>query len=180
MATFIPTAAKLRESFLSPVSLRAPLPARSENEKAVRRLDIRQYRHTATAACHESAWISLCAIVADTEKENAFVSPRSSELNLDKVFFRSFRSAAIYCGLFQSDLNHLHGVEFSRQYLFTAWAGRFPAPTVQWQVMGFCLFFLGPDVTAWSPNISMAKRILLILKGMRLHHAKGMKEMERE
>ena len=77
----------------------------------MRRLGICQYRHTTTAASHKSAWISLSAIVADTEKEKAFASPRSSELNLDNLFFRSFRPAAKYCSLFESDLNHLHGVE---------------------------------------------------------------------
>ena len=114
MATFIPSAANLRESFHSLVALRAPLPARFEEEKAVRRSDIRQYRHTATAACHESAWISLLAVVTDTEKENSFVCRARASFNLDKVFSRSFRSAEKNCCLFELDLNHLHGVDIVR------------------------------------------------------------------
>ena len=35
--------------------------------------------------------------------------------------------------------------KLSMQYLSTAWAGRFPALTMQWQVSAFCFFFLEPS-----------------------------------
>lgn len=111
MTTFIPVSAKLPKSFLSPVNFRAPLPARTEEKKAIIRCDVRLFRHMATEDCSEGAWLSLREIVGDTEKDSAFVCPRITELNLDKIFFRSYLGAAKYCGLFEVDLNHLHAAD---------------------------------------------------------------------
>ena len=94
MAPFIPAVAKLLHSFLALVALSTPLPARSDAEKAVHRLDIRLIKHNATAVCNESAWLSLGDMVFASKKESAFVYCRSSELNCDKIFFPSYHAVA--------------------------------------------------------------------------------------
>ena len=40
----------------------------------------------ATADCTEAAWLCLCEIVCNTEKEAAVLCTRTTELNWDKTF----------------------------------------------------------------------------------------------
>lgn len=109
MAAFIPVSAKLRESFLRPVSFGAPLPVRTDAEQAISQLDLKSYTHTAAAPCTNDQWLAFRQLVAHSDGDNAVLLPRSRELNLDKVSFRSFSIAAKYVGLKPNELHHLNG-----------------------------------------------------------------------
>lgn len=76
----------------------ALLPARTEAEVAILKLDLRPYRHSATAACFGEQCKALRDLVLETEGDNVYMLPRSRELNVDKMLFRSFSIADKYCG----------------------------------------------------------------------------------
>ena len=86
MAALIPGAANLREIFISPISLRARLPARTESDQAIRRVKVGVFRRTATAKCMEDEGLALHCLFRAEEDGADIVSPRTTELNKEKVF----------------------------------------------------------------------------------------------
>ena len=114
MACFIPIATALRASFLRPVKLRTPLPARSSDEVDAIQMDLKIFHHVAKATCTYNEWLAFRALVqaevASSEyKHEANILPIDREMNKNRVLFGSIPFALLFCGLELHHISHLQG-----------------------------------------------------------------------
>ncbi len=97
MALFITVITNLDTSFLRPVDFNTPVSVKTIFEKDIPARTLRLCRHADTETCNEDEWVAvLRSLVGDTEGENARIMPRGRELNMDKIFYKFYESAAKY------------------------------------------------------------------------------------
>lgn len=158
MATFIPVATTIRESFLRSIDLSTPLLARSIAEQTTSRADLRVHRHTSETACSEKQWLALRGLAETHGNDGAFYLPRGREMNMDKIVWMKYEDPALYCGITKTELAHLSGPDIvqnrvvfrvpgpvTRTYngisplgipLYTSWVGYTRNINVNWNIPG--------------------------------------------
>lgn len=117
MSLFLPVVSSLRSSFLRPVESGTPLPARLPSEQFISRSDLRVYQHVVSANCNAEQWLALRSFVENEEGRVVSFWPRGRELNLDKIVFSSYLTAAKYCGLTSTELHHIHGPAITQHHI---------------------------------------------------------------
>lgn len=80
MDAFIPVAENLHESSLDSASLRAPLSARTDAEQAIIQMEMRLFRHTATAKYTAAEWLDLRDLVEKEDRGIAICFPRHDRI----------------------------------------------------------------------------------------------------
>ena len=126
MSCFIPVATALRKSFLSPLKLSTPHPARSDDVIAAIEKDLKMFRHTATEKCKYEEWLGFRSLVTadlttSTFRNEASLKPVDKEMNSDRVLFGSYAFALHFCGLRPDQLSHLRGLKMAQNkicYIF--------------------------------------------------------------